>query len=753
MTTPAVPISVEKARCRLSRWDLIAGLLTLGLLIFLAEASRGLMQPLADLTSSPVSLDPANLPAYAGRTTLRMLAAMVASLLFTFTYATWAAKSRRAELVLLPLLDILQSVPILGFLSVTVVFFMALAPGRVLGAECAAVFAIFTSQAWNMAFSFYQSLRTVPVELIEASRCFQRQALDALLAGGSAVRHAGARLEHDDVDVRRLVLRRGLGGDQRRGHDGHAAGDRLLHRAGHRRSATSTPSAWAIGAMLVVILIYDQLLFRPLVAWADRFRFEQEAGVVAPRSWVLDDAPPIRSGRVGCALPRPAVWRRSYRRRPALASSTPLEVRGATGRWPDWIWTAVGLILAALALWLVIAIRPRRRCRSPRSARAGTRHCHAAPGARADRRGQRDLGADRRLGGTAPGWRASSSRWRSSWPPFPANLSFPWRSRPSSPSRLNPDIWLSPLMILGTQWYILFNVIAGASALPSELRDVGDEPPRPWLAVVATDRAAGRLAVLRHGRDHRLRRLVERQHRRRGGDLGRSAARGPRAGRLHCAGDRGRRLSSHRAGDRGHEPVRRGPQPRVLAPALLAMRSASSAWTDGGVLVSAAHRPTSPIGTAADRHFRRLVAALGLTTGFLVVEIGGSFWTGSLALLADAGHMLTDAGGLTLSLLAAWFARKPPTPAHTYGYYRTEILAALANGAVLFAMAGFILYEAYRRLWSPPEIVAGPMLLIAIVGLGVNLAGMWLLRDAGGESLNVRGAYLEMVGDALGRSA
>ena len=152
----------------------------------------------------------------------------------------------------------------------------------------------------------------------------------------------------------------------------------------------------------------------------------------------------------------------------------------------------------------------------------------------------------------------------------------------------------------------------------------------------------------------------------------------------------------------------------------------------------------------ADRHFRRLAAALGLTAAFLVVEIAGSFWTGSLALLADAGHMLTDAGGLTLSLLAAWFARKPPTPAHTYGYYRTEILAALANGAVLFAMAGFILYEAYRRLWSPPEIVAGPMLLIAIVGLGVNLAGMWLLRDAGGDSLNVRGAYLEMVGDALG---
>ncbi len=122
---------------------------------------------------TPVSLDPSNLPEYAARTTLRMLLALALSLVFTFTYATLAAKSRRAEALLVPLLDILQSVPILGFISVTVVFFMSLAPGRVLGAEFAAIFAIFTSQAWNMAFSFYQSLRTVPVELVEASRTFR----------------------------------------------------------------------------------------------------------------------------------------------------------------------------------------------------------------------------------------------------------------------------------------------------------------------------------------------------------------------------------------------------------------------------------------------------------------------------------------------------------------------------------------------------------------------------------------------------
>jgi NitT/TauT family transport system permease protein len=155
-----------------TRWDVLAILLILGLLVFLGEASRHLLQPLSELQRQPVSLDPRNLPEYAARTTLRMLLAMVLSLIFTFTYATLAAKSKRAERLLIPLLDILQSVPILGFISVTVVFFLALAPGRVLGAEYAAIFAIFTSQAWNMAFSFYQSLRTVPNELVEASRNF-----------------------------------------------------------------------------------------------------------------------------------------------------------------------------------------------------------------------------------------------------------------------------------------------------------------------------------------------------------------------------------------------------------------------------------------------------------------------------------------------------------------------------------------------------------------------------------------------------
>src|SRR5580700_7435476 len=152
-----------------SRWDVLAFIVVIGLIVFLGETSRGLFAPLAQLQKIPVSLDPVHLPEYAARTTFRMLAALFVSLIFTLTYATWAAKSERAGKLLVPILDILQSVPILGFISITSVFFLSLAPGRVLGAEFAAIFAIFTSQAWNMAFSFYQSLRTIPIELGEAA--------------------------------------------------------------------------------------------------------------------------------------------------------------------------------------------------------------------------------------------------------------------------------------------------------------------------------------------------------------------------------------------------------------------------------------------------------------------------------------------------------------------------------------------------------------------------------------------------------
>ena len=153
--------------------------------------------------------------------------------------------------------------------------------------------------------------------------------------------------------------------------------------------------------------------------------------------------------------------------------------------------------------------------------------------------------------------------------------------------------------------------------------------------------------------------------------------------------------------------------------------------------------------THGSRHKHRLLAVFGLTAAFLVVEAAVGLWTGSLSLLADATHMLVDAGGVLLSLLAVWFAERPATPAKTYGYYRVEILATLVNGVVLCVMAIAILIATYERLREPPHVPGVPILVVATLGLLVNLACMWLLHVGAAESLNVRGAYLEVLGDAV----
>ncbi|GAB4301200.1 MAG: hypothetical protein Fur0034_14630 [Desulfuromonadia bacterium] len=159
-------------RIRMNGWDLAAFLLVMGLITLLAWGSRQMAVPYTPGEQIPLSLDPAHFTVYAMRSLLRMGAVLLCSLLFTFIYGTLAAKSHRAETILIPVLDILQSVPILGFLSVTVTGFIALFPGSLLGVEAASIFVIFTSQAWNMAFSFYQSLRTIPRELKETAFLF-----------------------------------------------------------------------------------------------------------------------------------------------------------------------------------------------------------------------------------------------------------------------------------------------------------------------------------------------------------------------------------------------------------------------------------------------------------------------------------------------------------------------------------------------------------------------------------------------------
>src|SRR5713226_484031 len=169
----SLPLGLGRRGLLPNFYDVVVFIFIAAAFVALAHGLREMEAPLAKLDLAPVALDPVLLPEYALRTTLRMFASILASLLFTFVVATLAAKSRKAELVIIPALDILQSVPVLGFLTFTVVFFVGLFPGSEFGAECAAIFAIFTSQAWNMAFSFYQSLRTVPRDLDEVSRGFR----------------------------------------------------------------------------------------------------------------------------------------------------------------------------------------------------------------------------------------------------------------------------------------------------------------------------------------------------------------------------------------------------------------------------------------------------------------------------------------------------------------------------------------------------------------------------------------------------
>jgi NitT/TauT family transport system permease protein len=473
-----VPISVGGWVRLFSRWDVLAVLLILGLLVFLGEASRHLFEPLTALQTQPPSLDPRNLPEYAARTTLRMLIAMVLSLIFTFTYATFAAKSKSAERLLIPLLDILQSVPILGFISITVVFFMALAPGRVLGAEFASIFAIFTSQAWNMAFSFYQSLRTVPTELEEASRNFRLSPwmsfwrLDVPFAMPQLIWNMMMSMSgswffvvaSEAISVgNTTVTLPGVGS--------------YIALAIEHRDLMAV--CWAIGTMLVVILIYDQVLFRPLVAWADRFRFEQEPGGEPPQSWVLDV---LRQSRVVERLTRPfaVLWRLTLRR-PVKAEAVVPAPQTMPGR----VAFQVGLILvavAAVALWRIVAFAVAGITLSD----VGTT---LLLGLATLARVVVLIGVASVIWVPIGVWVGTRPRAANLVQPvaqflaaFPANLFFPIVVSIIVAWKLSPNIWLSPLMILGTQWYILFNIIAGAAAIPAELRAVGDNlRVRGWL--------------------------------------------------------------------------------------------------------------------------------------------------------------------------------------------------------------------------------------------------------------------------------
>ncbi len=165
--------------------------------------------------------------------------------------------------------------------------------------------------------------------------------------------------------------------------------------------------------------------------------------------------------------------------------------------------------------------------------------------------------------------------------------------------------------------------------------------------------------------------------------------------------------------------------------------------------MGAGHNHSTHTHSSASKNKQKLMMAFGLTTLYLIVEVIGGLLTNSLALLADAGHMLTDVAGLGLALLAIKFAERPATPERTYGYYRVEILAALTNAVVLIGISFYILYEAYERFSNPPQVQSKEMLLVAVIGLLVNIASMFILKAGATESLNMKGAYFEVLSDML----
>ena len=469
MRLDRLPISVLRTRYVPGGWDLLAFVLVFCLFVYMAQAARGLVGSLAHLEATPISLAPAALVGYAARTALRMLIAMLASLVFTFSYATLAAKSRRAEVILIPLLDFLQSVPILSF-SLTILFFLQLTPGRVAGAEMAAIFLIFTSQAWNMAFSFYHSLRSIPDEMVEAARNFQLGpwmrfwrlevpfGMPALIwnmmmsmSGGWFFVTVSEAISVGNT----TVTLPGVGS-----YIALAIAQKNLAAIG-----------WAIAAMFVVILLFDQLLFRPLTASADWFRLEQEAGQTPSSSWALTMM--RRSallGWVGNAFG--AMLRLGVKPRP---SDTPLarDESRWRARWIDYAWYGLLLLIGAGALFKTMSF-------VLREVRPGEIVHVIGLGFITLLRVAILIALASIIWVPIGVWVGLRPRVASIVQPvaqflaaFPANLLFPIVVSAVVMLKLTPDIWLSPLMILGTQWYILFNVIVGASAIAPELRYAG----------------------------------------------------------------------------------------------------------------------------------------------------------------------------------------------------------------------------------------------------------------------------------------
>ncbi len=437
----------------------------------LIRLSHGINQPFDPVTApSTVSTDPANLPGYAARSLLRMFVALAASTVFTFVYATAAARWRRAEKILLPILDVLQSVPVLGFLSITLSVWLMLFPGTELGLECASIFAIFTSQAWNMTFAFYQSLVTQPRDLDEAARLlrltkWQRfwrldvpNGMIPLVWNGMMSFGGGwfFLIASEVISVNNHVYALpGIGSYVAAASDQQQIGRLLL----------------AIGVMVVMVVGVNFVFWRPLTAWAERFRTGDTVTVDVQRSFVLDVMRHSAIPGLVARAARPIGSGLEWMTRPFGRTGGPLHVSPARRRLGDVVFAVVVVALIALGVARMLGYIADHSGLDQFAVAAGLGLVTFA-------RVLVLLVVGTLIWVPVGVWIGLNPRVTRFAQPivqvlasFPANFLFPFITLALISTGISLNIGGIFLMALGAQWYILFNVIAGAAAIPNDLRE------------------------------------------------------------------------------------------------------------------------------------------------------------------------------------------------------------------------------------------------------------------------------------------
>lgn len=457
-----------------NRSDLIILIITIAVLFFLSYTGGKMIHPYAIGEPIPISLSPWKLPEYALRTVLRMFIALAVSIGFTFVIGTLAAKNRRAEQIIIPTLDVLQSVPVLSFLAITVTGFIHLFPNSLLGPECASIFAIFVSQVWNITFSFYQSLKTIPNDLREVARvnqlsswqffwkvevpCSMSGLLWNLMISMSAswffvVLSEAIVVAHQDI---RLP---GIGS----------------YIALAIENCDMNSLIYAILAMIVVILIYNQILFRPLIAWSEKFKLDSSPNDEEYKSWLIDllrKSPLMSKFEVGIA-----IFKNFIVNGIRINITPPKYLSGPTAihnKYGSLIWNTLligSIVIVSYFLFTYIL---------DKLDAFEILHVFILGGITGIRVIILILLSS--LVWVPIGvWIGQRPYWTQKVQPiiqlvaaFPVNLFYPLFVIAIVKFNLNSEIWLTPLMILGTQWYILFNVIAGAALIPRDLSLVAD---------------------------------------------------------------------------------------------------------------------------------------------------------------------------------------------------------------------------------------------------------------------------------------